>query len=450
MQSPTHLLTQFTKILGFKRLFWRIFIAFWLSSLLVMFATGFVMVNSFSSNEAHQRYISDVTTQAERMVWRYENEGFNANKLDAKIKNWQQKLAGRTERLLPMRILDNNNKTIYRYHIKKEHIGELEQLSVLGPSNAEYQVFTSEPEPPRIFKQVLFRFQSIQFVFVLFASALVSALLSWSIVAPLKSLGVFSRRFANQQQITELPKNLLKRGDELGKLANDIDYMVKKTQMTVSAQQQLLHDVSHELRAPLARLQVSAALIQQKTPDNRHVLQINSDCLRIDQLIQQILNYSKLAQDQQNPQACDVQLLCQQVVDNMTIEFPGIPIQFESSLKQCEIMGYPEALIQALDNIVGNACKYSPEGKAVDLRLTQANNQVLIDIQDHGPGVDDAEISQLLQPFYRAGNAMHTPGFGLGLSIAARAIKKHQGQLSMKNQMEGGLLVSITLPLSIS
>jgi two-component system, OmpR family, sensor kinase len=449
LRSITNGFIQLTNTLGFRRLFWRIFIAFWLASLVVMFATGFVIVNSFSSNEAHQRYIANITTQAERMVWRYENDGFNAPKLAAKIKYWEQKLPEHSERLLPMRILDSDKKTIYRYHVKKENLDELEQLSVFGPSNAEYWVYTYQPEPPRIFKQVLFRFQSLQFVFILIASAIVSALLSWTIVSPLKSLGAFSRRFANQQQVTVLPQNILGRGDELGALANDIDYMVKQTQKTVLAQQQLLHDVSHELRAPLARLQVSAALIEQKMPDNRHALQINTDCVRIDHLIQQILNYSKMEQDQQIPHVCDVQALCLQVIENMAIEYPNIEIEFISELKQCEIQGYPESLIQALDNIIGNACKYSFENQRVSVSLLREKHHILINIQDYGQGVDEEEIEHLLQPFYRAGNHMHTPGFGLGLSIAARAIKKHQGTLTMKNQQSGGLLVTIQLPTSI-
>ncbi|MDP5029163.1 HAMP domain-containing sensor histidine kinase [Paraglaciecola sp.] len=447
LQALHHWTNDLVNTLGFKRLFWRIFIAFWLTSMLVMFATGFVMVNSFSSAEAHQRYIAEVTTQAERMVWRYENDGFSSDKLASKIKQWEQKQSGRSERLIPMRIVDKNQHTIYRYRLKKENIDELEHVSILGPSNIEYQVYVAEPEPPRIFKQVLFRFQSLQFVFILFASALVSALLSWSIVAPLKSLGIFSRRFANQQQVTELPSKLLQRGDELGALAHDIDYMVKQTQKTVLAQQQLLHDVSHELRAPLARLQVSAALIEQKMPENRHALQINSDCVRIDQLIQQILNYSKLEQDQQSAQRFDIQQLCLHVIENMAVQYPDVPIKFDSALSECEIKGFPEAFHQALGNIIGNACKYSPTAKPVEVSLARENNEVTLSIRDHGEGVDEAELSQLLRPFYRAGNHMHTPGFGLGLSIAARAINKHQGQLQMENQREGGLLVTITVPV---
>lgn len=447
MKTLIDWLTVLPKALGFRRLFWRIFIAFWLSSLLVMFATGFVIVNNFTSNEATKRYVNDVSSQAERIVWRYENEGFDAKKLSNNIKNWPQNSPERNERLMPMRILDSNNKTIYRYHVKKDELHELRALIVFGPSNAQYQVYANPPEPPRVFKQVLFRFQSLQFVFILIASALVSALLSWSIVAPLKSLGAFSRRFANQQQVSDLPKNLLQRGDELGSLAHDIDYMVKQTQKTVVAQQQLLHDVSHELRAPLARLQVSAALIEQKMPANKHALQINTDCIRIDQLIQQILNYSKLEQDQQIPLLFDIRALCLGVIDNMAVEYPDKPIEFSSSLNQYEIKGFPETLIQALGNIISNACKYSPAGKHVEVAIKQEKNLVSISIRDHGQGVDEAEITQLLQPFYRAGNHMHTPGFGLGLSIAARAIKKHQGKLELKNQDDGGLLVTIQLPI---
>ncbi|MFT7218184.1 MAG: two-component system OmpR family sensor kinase, partial [Paraglaciecola sp.] len=350
---------------------------------------------------------------------------------------------------LPILIMDGHGKQIYHYRMSQVQPDDSVQRILLGPSDREYQIFSKKPQPPRIYKQVLYRFQTLQFGFIFLASALVSALLSWSIVRPINYLGAFSRRYANQQEIATLPKKLLARGDELADLAADIDFMVNKTHAAASTQQQLLHDVSHELRAPLARLQASAALIEQKNPDNRHTKQINNDCMRIDQLIQQILNYSKLEHYNSSPQQCDLNALCQQVVDNMAVSFPGTGIHFASS-DTVEITGYPEPLLQALDNIVGNACKYSPAGQVVDITITEHENTVKIAVRDHGPSVDESEMSKLLQPFYRGGNQMHTSGFGLGLSIALKAINKHKGELRMSKPADGGLSVSVILPYTLA
>lgn len=432
---------------GFKRLFWRIFLAFWLTSILTVVATGFVIINETSSSEFHNRFVNNLTVQAERIIWRYENDAkFNPRNLAELFDKWKNKRDKFAERLMPMGIVDENNQLVYRYKVRRDKLEKLLNFTLAGPSNKSYQVYTPPPEAPKMIKQVFYRFQSLQFVFIFIASAIVSALLSWTIVKPLNQLGAYSRRYAEEQKPSELPPPLLKRGDEVGDLAVDIEFMVKKTHHSANAQQQLLYDVSHELRAPLARLQVSAALIEQKMPDNRHALQINNDCVRIDQLIQKILNYSKLNQDNQLRESCELIELCQSVIGNMAVQYPLIAIQFETTLIEANFCGYKESLNQALDNIMGNACKYSFEKQKVEIKLQQISQEFVITVRDHGLGVDDAEIEQLMQPFYRAGNQMHTQGFGLGLSIALRAINKHQGQLTLANHPEGGLLVTIFLP----
>ncbi|MEH6712032.1 MAG: sensor histidine kinase, partial [Paraglaciecola polaris] len=110
---------------------------------------------------------------------------------------------------------------------------------------------------------------------------------------------------------------------------------------------------------------------------------------------------------------------------------------------------YPEALLQALDNIIGNACKYSANGEIVEVSTLARELSVVVTVRDHGPGVDDEEMSKLSQPFYRAGNQMHTNGFGLGLSIAVKAINKHNGELRMSSPDDGGLCVEIILPRTL-
>nr|WP_246223208.1 HAMP domain-containing sensor histidine kinase [Alteromonas profundi] len=427
-------------------MFWRIFLTFWLASLLVMAATGYVLVSKYSSDEYNQRYFNDVLSQAERIVWRYEQDLSNGNVPKGKIKEWIGRNVKKRSDLIPMQIVDNTGRTIYHFRMNKVKPRDRTERLVYGLSALPYRVEIRLPEAPRIFKQVLYRFQSLQFVFIFIASALVSALLSWGIVRPINYLGAFSRRYANQQQVAAPPKAMLARGDELGDLAADISFMINKTHQAASNQQQLLHDVSHELRAPLARLQASAAIIEQHNPESRHVKQIHSDCERMSALIQQILNYSKLEKVNPVVEMCNVNRLCERVADDMAVHYPSIPIEF-NGYPNAEISGYPEALHQALENIIGNACKYSPRGEPVELSTQKQGNTVIISVRDHGPGVKEDEMEKLLQPFYRAGNQMHTSGFGLGLSIAKKAIEKHGGTLRMHSPTDGGLLVEMVLPI---
>ncbi|WP_334056935.1 HAMP domain-containing sensor histidine kinase [Alteromonas sp. S005] len=435
--------------LGFKRLFWRIFVAFWIASLAVMAATGYVLVNEYTSSNYTKRFFDDATNQAERIVWRYEHETFTKGRARNEIKEWIKRRNGREKQLIPMLITSVDGDTIYHYRMNKTPDDQRVTREIYGPSNTQYIVQFRQPQTPRIYKQVLSRFQSVQFVFIFLASALVSALLSWSIVKPIKYLGAFSRQYANDQTALQVPSQLLSRGDELSDLAADINFMVRKTADAIEAQKRLLHDVSHELRAPLARLQTSAAIIEQHQPGNKHVLQIHSDCHRMDQLIQQILNFSTLEQTPQAAEPCDVIALCNRVLDDMAINYPGIPtsLDFDKSRKNIAIInGFPEALHQALDNIVGNACKYSDKGQPVSVRVSSDTNNVVIVVEDNGVGVDNNEIKKLMQPFYRAGNQMHTEGFGLGLTIALKAVEKHGGTLTMQSPKRGGLRVEITIP----
>ena len=435
--------------LGFKRLFWRIFVAFWVASLAVMAATGYVLVNEYTASSYNKRFLDDATNQAERIVWRYEHEAFTKGRARSEIKEWVKRRNGRENQLIPMLISTPDNEVVYHYRLNKVPEEHRITREIYGPSNNRYVAQFRQPQTPRIYKQVLSRFQSIQFVFIFLASALVSALLSWSIVKPIKYLGAFSRKYANDQTATPVPSQLLTRGDELSDLAADINFMVSKTADAIGAQQRLLHDVSHELRAPLARLQASAAIIEQHQPKNKHVLQIHNDCQRMDQLIQQILNFSTLEQTPQKAEPCDIIALCNRVLDDMAVNSPGIPttLTFNQSREEDAIInGFPEALHQALDNIVGNACKYSNKGQPVAIDVAFSTNSVVIVVKDNGIGVDDAEIEKLMQPFYRAGNQMHTEGFGLGLTIALKAVEKHAGTLVMQSPAEGGLRVKITLP----
>jgi two-component system OmpR family sensor kinase len=432
--------------LGFKRLFWRIFLTFWLASLLVMIATGYVLVSKYTSDEFNQRYFNDVVGQAERIVWRYEQDLANGNVPKGKLKDWIGRNAKKRSDLIPMQIVDNTGRTIYHFRMNNVAPRDRTEKIVYGVSALPYRVETRLPEAPRVYKQVLFRFQSLQFVFIFIASTLVSALLSWGIVRPINYLGAYSRRYANQQQVALPPKAILSRGDELGDLAADISFMINKTHQAACNQQQLLHDVSHELRAPLARLQASAAILEQHVPESRHVKQIHNDCERMNALIQQILNYSKLENGNPVREVCDINRLCERVADDMAVHYPSIPIEFNHH-PNAEIYGYPEALHQAFENIIGNACKYSSSGDSVELSTKKRGDAIIVSVRDHGPGVNEDEIEKLLQPFYRAGNQMHTSGFGLGLSIAKKAIEKHGGTLRMQSPTSGGLLVEMVLPI---
>ena len=434
-----------------RRLFWRIFVSFWLASLTIMFATTYVIVNKFESSQYIQRHKQNIERVAHEIIRLHESGSPIPHRfpLMSPPPPDGPPPAGKPPRdrhgkMRGMKIISDNNEVIFESRFRKRETERVE-FKLSGNSGREYAVLAATPPIPRFFEEVLQRFYSLQFFLILIASTLVSAFLSWNISKPLSQLGQFSRKYTAGSKSSVIPAHIFDRGDELSDLANDMAFMIEKVEHTLSAQQQLLHDVSHELRAPLARLQATIGLVEQQGSE-KHTQRLHQECKRIDTLIQEILNYSRLNRDSGTRQKTELAPLLQSLIDDLVIEYPEHPINFCIKAENLEAAIYPNALSRALENILRNACKYSPVNTPVDLILENKEREVIITIRDRGTGVSEQELDLILKPFYRAGNQMHTQGFGLGLSIAQKAMEKHHGRLEIKNHPEGGLLVSCFLP----
>ncbi|MGI9285240.1 MAG: sensor histidine kinase [Pseudomonadales bacterium] len=330
-----------------------------------------------------------------------------------------------------------------------DHRAHIEFKFTSGADNV-YKIVSDRPQPPRFVMGWLARMHSIGFVFILLASAFVSLLLTWMITRPLKNLGAHARHLASGDFATPMERKLLKRGDEIGDLAQEFDGMANRLGEMIESRQQLLHDVSHELRAPLARLQAAAALNQQRgaSLDAATLQRVERECERMDKLIQQILDYARTEQEQALAEPIDLDALLEELVADVRLEYNTHPISLQLSEESTTVQGNGELLRRAFENVLRNACKHTAEGTAVDVNLSRQTDTILLSIRDHGPGIEEQDVAQLLEPFYRAGNSMHGDGFGLGLSIAARAIEKHAGRIDAVNHPQGGLQVSISLKAS--
>jgi|GEM_PF-265796 len=448
----------------FRRLFWRIFFSFWLASLSIMLVTSYFIIGKFESDEFLKRHHMRVLQQAANIVAQHE-EGSLPQKPPhrpfLKHRNKLHQPPGSMPQMhqpLKFSIYDDQENLVFGPPNLQHKTRKLKHLQLFGATGAKYQVFSPTPRAPTFFREALLKLNSIQFVLILIASTLVSVGLSWTITRPLKQLGNFSRQFSMGDNTSSLPPSLLKRGDELGDLAKDMAYMTAQMEQTVQAQQQLLHDVSHELRAPLARLQARIALIEQSSIQNstsnndtsptNDMDKIHEECQRINQLIQQILDYSRLNKTHIDSQPIDLNDLLDITINNIQLEFPEHTFDTRKLTSAFVITGCKQSLGSAFENILRNACKYSSPEQAIELQVSLNNNALCISIHDTGPGVVDSDLHKLTQPFYRAGNAMHTDGFGLGLSIAKKALEKHGGELIVHNHPNGGLVVDCYLPES--
>ena len=428
-----------------KRLFWKIFAAFWLVSLAIMFATSYAILASVETEKFRNQYEKILKNFSKRAIDYYEKLPS-----DRPLRKSALRRFGPSHTMVNHRHIvriERAGKVIFKRDSDKLKKEDTFKFTVASAKGNRYIIEALTPRPPRHLVNMLQRVNTLQFFIILFASTLVSFLLSWSITRPLKKLGIASRQFAQGDLHTHVDSRLLQRADEIGDLAHDISYMMQKLQQTISAQKQLLHDVSHELRAPLARLQVAAELIQQREEKSTAYIQrIHAECERMDQLIQRILNFARLEETAGSFTNLDLRELLQSHIDNVLFEHPNRAIRFVHPSAAVSIDADRSLLGEAIDNILRNACKYTPEESPIDIELTSAPQGVNVIIRDYGEGVALEDLDKITTPFYRSGNRMHGDGFGLGLSIARRALEKHGGTLTIKNHSAGGLQVSLMLP----
>ena len=220
----------------------------------------------------------------------------------------------------------------------------------------------------------------------------------------------------------------------------------------MDGQRRLLHDVSHEMRSPLARLQAAVGLIRLKHGGGEPALErIEEEIVRIDRLVGDLLKLSRLEAGELTgaEEEVDMQELVREVVDdaNFEAQATGRAVIWERETPGT-VYGRPEMLHGAIENVVRNALKHasqSPEVRvhsAIDVR----NSLYVLRVLDTGPGVPEHELAELFSPFFRATDAARTEGYGLGLAIARRSIEAHDGTIRASNRRDGGLEITIVLP----
>jgi two-component system, OmpR family, sensor kinase len=242
------------------------------------------------------------------------------------------------------------------------------------------------------------------------------------------------------------------RRDELAVLARDFDAMVDQLRANRGATTQLLRDISHELRSPLARMRVALGLARQPPADlARQLDRMEREIERLDSLISQVLKLARL-HGTDAPfarESFDLDELIEEVVRDAN---------FEGAVKNCSVRlqgaantavnGNRDLVRSAIDNVLRNAVRYSPQGEPVDVSVTHPQNGLAILIRDGGPGVPDKDLERIFEPFYRVAESRDrdTGGEGIGLAITAQVMKAHGGSAKAVNCQGGGFEVRLNLP----
>ena len=276
-------------------------------------------------------------------------------------------------------------------------------------------------------------------------------MLALYLTSPIRKLREATNKFAGGDLTTRVAEKVGRRRDEISDLARDFDSMAERIESLVMSQQRLNRDISHELRSPLARMNVALEMARQRaTPETMPQLtRIENESFRLNEMISRLLTLSKLETGSQDFDRHELNLkgLVEQIASDADFEAKAR----NRSVKvvradDCRVIGSENLLHSAIENILRNAVRYTKEGTAVEVSLSNGNGRAVVAIADHGEGVPEVELKNLFKPFYRVEEARDrgSGGTGLGLAIAEQAVKLHKGTISAKNTADG-LEVEIVL-----
>ncbi|TFW32788.1 sensor histidine kinase [Massilia horti] len=284
------------------------------------------------------------------------------------------------------------------------------------------------------------------------ASLLFAALLAWYFARPIRALRSAFEAAAAGDLAPRFAAASGAQRDELADLGRDFDRMSAQLRSLMDGQRRLLHDVSHELRSPLARLQAAIGLAHQQPEKVAASLErIERESMRMDRLVGELLTLSRLESSPKVPrtETIDVAEMIEQIADDARFEAGQTDAAIlVDVVPGALVRGAPDLLWRAIENVVRNAIKHGGEA-GVQIALRRDPHFVHIEVLDRGPGIDDADLPSIFQPFFRSNpQSNNVDGHGLGLAIAQRVVQAHEGKIMAANRSAGGLCVTISLPLA--
>ena len=453
------------------RLFWKIFLWFWLTmttlvvSLVVVIAL--VVDPAIYFPERHGLF-HDLEIHGRRLEHEPSRRLQRANRSIRRPLN----LPGN------MYLFDNQGRSLGRQRVSHalqnfyENTRESRQFEIalkdglvlVGPyrflvGDEFYQLYLTNPDPNHVFWRLwqILSGQWIVLLTTLTVSSLFCLLLASYLVAPIRQLQSAARRIAQGDFETQVSPQVSRRKDEIGQLGHDFNIMSQQLNDLVGAQKRLLMDVSHELRSPLTRLQIALALARKKTRDTdpEHD-RIELEISRLDSLIAQVIQWSRLDNRLvgEEKKWMELSALISDLIEDT--HFEAESQEKEVRLVQsvvCHFQGNASILSSAIENIVRNAIRFAPPHTTIEvnmaLRIENEQRFALIVVEDQGPGVPEESLEALFNPFYRVDETrgQKNNGSGLGMAIAQRAAEWHQGRIWAENR-NPGLKVTLELPLS--
>ncbi|MDM3871888.1 HAMP domain-containing sensor histidine kinase [Porticoccus sp. W117] len=428
-----------------RSVFWKIFLVLWVTSTLVVISSSGLLYMEQLKQLYREEWKQSHRAELQGLIAQYENFG-----------GWRDLYGGRIpyNYSLHMQVFESDTATMI-YGL--EDSGDSERwhtFEYVSGSGRSYQVQIPSLEGvywPSVYLAIL-DVTLPRWLLTLLVSGLFSVFLALVVIRPVKQLRSHIDTMGAGELDTRLDRKLTRRQDEFGSLARSFNDMADHVQNLVNSKQQLLHDVSHELRAPLARLQVAGELArceaQSAGIDNDMYDRLEQECGALNRLIDEILTLSRAesgAEEVLQWEPCDLTQMVEKIVadarfldseQQIAMKVSGRPRSVELPAGEFE---------KAYKNILENALKYG-QGKPVDTEISYGRRKLVLTVADRGPGMKAEDLQKIFTPFYRAKAYNSKEGYGLGMSITHKAVQQMRGEVKAQNRPRGGLLVSIELP----
>jgi two-component system sensor histidine kinase CpxA len=445
-----------------RRLFWKIFLPFWLAQAVLLGALYLRIQHRISSE--HPWWIQperrEMPILADYAAKVYEEQGqtglsqlLDSLSLQKRSKYWLVDANGHelSGQPIPERVLRDASAAE-----KSEGLHHSFEANVLAASTATTQghyVLIAELVPPKLSERVP---GDILWTLKLgtILSALICFLIAHYLSKPIERLRDATHELARGNLDIRVGDNLGNRRDEIADLVRDFDTMAGELRTLIQSERNLLSGVSHELRSPIARIRLALTLARDADDVERSEMldRIEQDTIQLDSMLEQILTVARLESGQHKPRFERLSLndIVDDVLHDANFEAAAtdatIAFQGESDI---QVNGDAGLLRSAVENLVRNAIFYSGRGGKVEVRLSQEDGAALISVRDNGPGVPENALSLMFKPFYRVDDSRGTTtgGMGLGLAIVRNAVLAHGGNVSAKNVAPHGLEVELRVPI---
>lgn len=461
-----------------RSLFLKIFLWFWLTVVVVgvslVVTTLITRSKSQTDAEGWKASVSfAVSGEANRAVGIFEKGGTVA------LRNHFEQM--RKDRFIYFYLLDENGKEILNQKPPQRAVELATRAGkdtpflpsypgsdrfaaerVAGPSGREYIFFLIAPGVPVRDLLTALGFESVLgLAGVLLVAGAFCFWLARHITDPVVRLRVAASQIANGQLDTRMPQPMQRRRDEIGVLSQQFDRMAERIQSLLVDHKWLLSTVSHELRSPLTRLSVAAALLRQCPEEEKleYVDRIELETEQLNKLIAQLLTLSRIESGVDadlRKETIDLTNLVQEVAADGNFEAQSRSRAVRvGTMEPCITTGIVDQVRTAIENVVRNAIRHTKVDSEVEITIRKHGNSpkgtAVVGVRDHGPGVADSDLEKIFQPFYRVAhsNGSNSEGAGLGLAITQRIARTHGGTVRAVNAPNGGLLIELEFPLNV-